>query len=194
MVTNEDGNPRLFGYARVSTRGQNLDMQRAALIEARCWRVFEEQRSGADSGRPERAALLAQLRPGDTVVVYRLDRWGRSMPDLVKTVEELGVHGIGFRVLNGAMPFDTSTADGKLVFRIFAALAEFIRELTVENTKAGVAAARQKGKRLGRPPALDAAKLEAARSLREAGWDNARIAEHLGVHPVTLRRHLGDAT
>src|SRR5918911_5738013 len=134
----------LLGYARVSTGDQNLDLQRDALTAAGCYRVFADTASGALTVRPELDRLLDQLRPGETLVVWKLDRLGRSLRHLVDTVTGLAERGIGFRSLQEAI--DTTTPGGKLVFHVFAALAEFERDLIRERTSAGLAAARAPGR------------------------------------------------
>ena len=143
----------LIGYARVSTSGQILDRQTRALTEAGCIRVFADKQSGKTADRPELAACLDYLRPGDTLVVPSLDRLSRSLADLITIVAGLRRRGVGFRSLHEAL--DTTTPGGRLVFHVFAALAEFIRELIIEGTREGLDAARARGQRLGRPPPRD---------------------------------------
>ena len=126
----------LIGYARVSTSGQLLDRQQHALAEAGCLRVFADKLSGKDADRPELAACLDYLRPGDTLVVPSLDRLSRSLADLIAIVTTLRRQGVGFKSLHEAL--DTTTPGGRLVFHVFAALAEFIRELIVEGTREGL--------------------------------------------------------
>jgi DNA invertase Pin-like site-specific DNA recombinase len=142
----------LLGYARVSTTDQQPQLQVDALQRAGCYRVFTETASGARTDRPVLEQLLDQLRPGDTLVVWKLDRLGRSLRHLVDTVTGLADRGIGFRSLQEAI--DTTTPGGKLVFHVFAALAEFERDLIRERTSAGLAAARARGP--GRPQCLRA--------------------------------------
>ena len=151
----------LIGYARVSTSGQNLDRQARALTEAGCIRIFADKLSGKTADRPELAACLDYLRAGDTLVVPSLDRLSRSLQDLITIVAGLRRRGVGFRSLHEAL--DTTTPGGRLVFHVFAALAEFIRELIVEGTREGLDAARARGQRLGRPR-----RLPASRSARPA--------------------------
>ena len=156
-----------IGYARVSTEDQNLALQLDALKAAGCGRIFEDKASGAKSDRPGLAEAMSHLRDhqGDVLVVWRLDRLGRSLPDLVATVEGLQRRGIGFRSLKESV--DTSGAAGKLVFHLFAALAEFERDLIRERTNAGLAAARARGRKGGRRPKLEGARLAQARTLYE---------------------------
>lgn len=153
----------LVGYGRVSTREQNLDRQEIALAAAGCIRVFTDKLSGKNIDRPELEACLDYLRPGDTLVVLSLDRLGRSLQDLINVVGELRRRGVGFRSLHESL--DTTTPGGRLVFHVFAALAEFIRELIVVGTHEGLAAARARGQRLGRPPAMTPEQVRQARNL-----------------------------
>ncbi|WP_214103261.1 recombinase family protein [Acrocarpospora catenulata] len=177
------------GYGRVSTREQNLDRQDLALTSAGCIRVFTDKLSGKNTDRPELAACLDYLRPGDTLVVLSLDRLGRSLQDLINIVGELRRRGVGFRSLHEAL--DTTTPGGRLVFHVFAALAEFIRELIVQGTHEGLAAARARGQRLGRPPAMDAEMVARARRLLTQPEETvASIAKLLGVSRATLYRYI----
>lgn len=175
----------LIGYARVSTAGQLLDRQLRALTEAGCSRVFADQMSGRTADRPELTRCLDYLRPGDTLVVPSLDRLSRSLQDLINLVADLRRAGVGFRSLHEAL--DTTTPGGRLVFHVFAALAEFIRELIVEGTREGLDAARARGARLGRPPALTAEQVTHAReSLTNPKTSVASIARLLGVSRSTI--------
>ena len=177
----------LLGYARVSTVDQSLDLQRDALLSTGCERIFEEHASGTSPRLPRRAELLDYARPGDVLVVWRLDRLGRSLRDLVDTVSGIGERGVGLRSVHEAI--DTTTPTGKLTFHVFAALAEFEAELGRERTRAGLSAARSRGKRLGRPRLLDAKQIEMARALMASPNLSAReVAEQLGVHRSTLHR------
>ncbi len=179
----------LIGYARVSTAGQLLDRQQHALAEAGCLRIFSDKLSGKDADRPELAACLDYLRPGDTVVVPSLDRLSRSLADLIGIVGTLRRQGVGFKSLHEAL--DTTTPGGRLVFHVFAALAEFIRELIVEGTREGLDAARGRGVRLGRPPAMTAEQIRHARDLL-ARPDNtvSSIARLLGVSRATIYKYV----
>lgn len=179
----------LVGYARVSTQDQNPALQLDALKAAGCEKVFTEKASGAQRDRPELAAALSYMRPGDSLVVWKLDRLARSMPQLIDTVSRLEDQGIGFRSLTEAI--DTTTAGGKLVFHIFGALAEFERSVIRERTRAGLKAARDRGRKGGRPPALSAPDLAAAKALlRDPAITVDEVAMRLKVSPATLYRHL----
>ena len=177
------------GYARVSTRDQSPDLQLAALSEAGCTRVFTETASGAKAARPELAAALNYLRSGDTLVVWKLDRLARSVHQLVETAVDLQAREIGLKVLT--QQIDTTTPGGRLVFHMFAAIAEFERELTLERTYAGLAVARAAGRRGGRKPALGPAEVKRARAmLSDPSITVGEVAQQLGVPISTLYRHL----
>ena len=179
----------LIGYARVSTQDQNPALQLDALTAAGCERVFTERASGAQRDRPELAAAISYMRAGDSLVVWKLDRLARSLPQLIETVAHLEAQGIGFRSLTEAV--DTTSAGGKLIFHIFGALAEFERSVIRERTHAGLKAARDRGRKGGRPPALSAADLAAAKAmLRDPEITVAEVAKRLQVSPATLYRHL----
>ncbi|MGH3224292.1 MAG: recombinase family protein [Streptosporangiaceae bacterium] len=179
----------LIGYARVSTSGQILDRQTRALTEAGCLRVFADKLSGKTAGRPELVACLDCLRAGDTLVVPGLDRLSRSLQDLITIVAGLRRRGVGFRSLHEAL--DTTTPGGRLVFHVFAALAEFIRELIAEGTREGLDAARARGQRLGRPPAMTAEQIRQARDLLTLpGNSISSIARLHGVSRSTIYKHL----
>lgn len=177
----------MIGYARVSTDEQNLDLQHDALRAAGCRQIFEDQGvSGKEQKRAGLDAALAALRPGDVLVVWRLDRLGRSLVHLVSLIDGLAARGIGFRSLNES--FDAGSSGGRLIFHLMAALAEFERVLIGERTRAGLAAARARGSRLGRPPRFSEKEREAAlRSVRR-GRSVADAAKAHGMHPRTLYR------
>jgi DNA invertase Pin-like site-specific DNA recombinase len=180
----------LIGYARVSTDDQDLTLQRAALKEAGCRRLYEEKVSGATRDRPELARLLDQLREGDVVVVTRLDRLARSTRDLLDLAELLRDAGAGLRSL--AEPWaDTTSPAGKMVLTVFAGIAEFERALIHQRTGAGRAAARRRGVRFGRPPALSAEQVALGRRLVAEGTSVRTAARMLNCHPATLYRALG---
>lgn len=178
-----------IGYARVSTDDQNLDLQRDALLAAGCRVIEEETISGSRTTRPVLDALLSRLNKGDVLVVWRLDRLGRSLPHLIEVVQALGDRGIGFVSLGENI--DTKSAGGRLVFHIMGALAEFERSLIIERTKAGLAAAKRKGKRLGRRPSLSKPQIEHARKLIAGGESTSDVASTLNVARSTLYLHLG---
>jgi len=180
----------LIGYARVSTEDQKLDLQHDALRTSGCDRIFDETASGASSRLPAREELLAYARQGDTVLIWKLDRLGRSLRDLIEIVNGLNQRGVGLRSLHESI--DTTTPAGKLTFHIFGALSEFEREVLRERTQAGLTAARKRGKNLGRPRSLNTEQIEMARSMLANPKLSARlVAEQLGVHRATLYRHLG---
>ncbi|WP_280392799.1 recombinase family protein [Nocardia wallacei] len=187
------GGGALVGYARVSTTGQLLDRQLHALTVAGCQKVFADKASGKNTDREELWRCLEYLRPGDTLVVPALDRLGRSLQDLIAIVAGLRKRGIGFRSLHEAL--DTTTPGGRLVFHVFAALAEFIRELIVDGTNEGLAAARARGQRLGRPPAMNAEQIRQARAMLTRPEESvSSIARLLGVSRSTLYKYLPELT
>jgi DNA invertase Pin-like site-specific DNA recombinase len=179
----------LVGYARVSTLDQNPDLQIDALKAVGCERLFVEKASGASRDRPELKAALDYVRDGDTLVVWKLDRLARSLKQLIETVTMLEGRGIGLRSLTEAI--DTTTAGGRLIFHIFGALAEFERTVIRERTKAGLSAARARGRVGGRPAKLSGDDLKAAKALLgDATITVTEVAKRLGVSPATLYRYL----
>lgn len=179
----------LLGYARVSTTDQDAALQIDALKAAGCFRVFVDTASGALASRPELEKLLDQLRPGDTLVVWRLDRLGRSIRHLIDQLQALADRGVGFRSLQETI--DTTSSGGRLVFHVFAALAEFERDLIRERTRAGLTAARARGRAGGRPPSLSADQARQARRMYEQQeLTVAQIGEVLGVSRTTVYRTL----
>jgi DNA invertase Pin-like site-specific DNA recombinase len=179
----------LIGYARVSTQDQNLRLQLDALNAAGCERLYTEMASGAQRDRPELKAALDYAREGDTLVVWKLDRLARSIRQLIETVEDLERRKIDLRSLTEAI--DTTTSGGRLVFHVFAALAEFGRSVIRERTRAGLEAARARGRKGGRPRSLGEGDLTAAKAmLRDPGITVEEVARRLGVGPATLYRHL----
>ncbi len=182
----------LIGYARVSTDDQNLDLQRDALQAAGCERVFEDMVSGARADRSGLATLMSMLRAGDTVVIWRLDRLGRSLKNLIELVERLEAAKVGLRSLQENI--DTTSSGGKLVFHLFGALAEFERNLIRERTQAGLVAARARGRMGGRPKRLDPAKLALALKLhRERNHTVEEICKMMGISKSTLYNYLDKA-
>ena len=181
-----------LGYARVSTKDQKLDRQIDSLTAAGCEKIFSDKMSGAKFDRPELNMLKAQLRPGDIVVIDKLDRLGRSLKDLIEIVSEMERNGVGFISLQDNI--DTTTASGKLIFHIFASLAEFERSLISERTRSGLTAARARGRVGGRPKGLtDEAKRTAmaAETLYRTKQHSVReICEQLGISKPTLYSYL----
>ncbi len=177
----------VLGYARVSTTGQDLEAQRQRLNAAGAVRLFEDVISGRGFERPGLSSLLEYARPGDSVCVVRLDRLGRSLRQLLETVETLKARGVGLMSLEEKI--DTSSAAGELVFHVFGAIAHFERRLIAERTRDGLAVAKARGKRIGRP-ALDAAKLDAALKLVGAGLTPAQASRQVGLGRSTLYREL----
>lgn len=186
----------LVGYMRVSKAdgSQATDLQRDALIEAGVnpEQLYEDHASGKRDDRPGLDACLRALRNGDTLVVWKLDRLGRNLTHLVETVNKLNARGVGFKVLTGqGASIDTTTANGRLMFAFFAALAEFERELIVERTQAGLASARARGRHGGRPFKMTPAKLRLAQAAM--GKPETKVGElcaELGVTRQTLYRHV----
>ena len=179
----------LIGYARVSTRDQKPHLQMDALREAGCERIFEETASGTKRDRPELVAAYDYMRSGDTLVVWKLDRLARSTRQLLETVEALKQRGIGLKILTQNM--DTTSAGGRLIFTVFSAIAEFEREIICERTRAGLDAARFRGRKGGRPRALSEKDLKQARALlTDPEITVEDVARRLGVGPSTLYRYL----
>ncbi|MDZ4062358.1 recombinase family protein [Arthrobacter sp. 1P04PC] len=175
-----------IGYARVSTRDQNLDLQLAALNSAGCDRIFEDTMSGTKAGRPGLAKALETLREGDTLIVWKLDRLGRSVKDLLDFAGGLNERGIGFVSLTDSI--DTTTASGRFFFNVMASLAQMERELMVERTQAGLQAAREQGRVGGRKRVMTEAKIRSARKLLSQGTPPKEVAASLGVSVPTLYR------
>lgn len=179
-----------IGYARVSTDDQNLDLQRDALSAAGCVDVYEEKISGKSRERPQLASCLRALRTGDTLVVWRLDRLGRSLVDLISIVNELEKRGIGFESLSEKI--ETSSPAGRLIFHVFGSLAEFERSLTRERTMAGLQAARARGRCGGRPQKLgEKEKREIRTLLSDPNVAVTDIAARYGVSRATLYNSVG---
>ncbi|HEM6962612.1 TPA: recombinase family protein [Legionella pneumophila] len=182
----------LIGYARTSTTHQNLDLQIDALKNAGCEKVYQDQMSGASINRPALDKMLDDLRKGDVVVIWKLDRLGRSFKDLISLVTNLIEQGIGIRSLND--PIDTTTPQGRLVFNIFSSLAEFERELIRERTLAGLEAARLRGKKSGRPAGLSKKAQALAHSAellyKEGKLSVSEICAQLGLGRATFYKYL----
>lgn len=179
-----------IGYARVSTEEQNLDLQKQKLREVGCRVIMEDKGlSGADRSRPGLHNALTKLKKGDVLVVWKLDRLGRSLDHLIALIDTIGKQGAGFASLTESI--DTTTAGGRLVFHMMGALAEFERGLIKERTKAGMAAAKRRGKHVGRPFKLTRQRVAQAREWIESGEKSrGEVAEFLEVDVKTLRRAL----
>ena len=174
----------LIGYARVSTAEQDTALQTDALRKVGCDKIFEDTASGAKAERPGLAAALAYVREGDTLVVWRLDRLGRSLPHLIETIGALEARGVGFRSLTEAI--DTTTSGGRLIFHVFGALGQFERDLIRERTKAGLTAAAARGRKGGRKPVVTAEKLQRAREHLANGLTVREAAARLKVGKTAL--------
>jgi DNA invertase Pin-like site-specific DNA recombinase len=178
-----------IGYARVSTGEQKMDLQLDALEEAGCENVYKEEISGAAASRPELKRCMSELREGDTLVVWRLDRFGRSLKDLVQKMDSLEETGVDFVSLQEGI--DTTTAQGRLTFHIFGALAEFERELARERTMAGLRAARERGRVGGRPRALEEEEIPQVQALmKNDSVSTADICERFEISKATLYRYV----
>ncbi len=176
----------LIGYARVSTQDQNLDLQIEALTKAGCKRICSDKISGSRAERPGLTKALEMLREGDTLIVWKLDRLGRSVKNLVDLVGELHKQGIQFKSLTDAI--DTGTPSGRFFFHVMASLAEMERELTVERTRAGLEVARQLGRKGGRKRKMTDSKIESAKKLLASGIPPRDVATNLGISVPTLYR------
>src|SRR5215213_881825 len=181
--------PMLVGYARVSTQDQTLDLQLDALRKAGCEKVFTDTVSGAKSERKGLHEALSYARENDVLVVWRLDRLGRSLKDLIEIISQLDARKIGFKSLTENI--DTTTSGGKLIFHIFGALAEFERNLIRERTGAGLQAARERGRKGGRPKSLTGNKVDMARKLYADKTNSVEeICKTLGISRSTLWRYI----
>ncbi len=176
-----------IGYARVSTLDQSLDLQLQALKKAGCQQIFREKISGADRQRPEFQKMLDQLRAGDTILVWKLDRLARSTRHLLETMENIREAGARFQSLSEPWA-DTTTHAGKMIMTVFAGIAEFERDLIRERTHAGRVAAKNNGVRFGRPPKLNAEQSKLAQRLIEEGKGAREIADTFNVHASTIYR------
>ncbi len=178
-----------IGYARVSTQDQTLDLQMDALAKIGCTKIFTDTASGVKSERKGLVEALAYVREGDTLVVWRLDRLGRSLKHLIDTITHLNKRNVGFKSITENI--DTTTSGGKLIFHIFGALAEFERDIIRERTKAGLAAARARGRRGGRPRALDPKKIAIAQQLNNDKTNTvADICKTLHFSRSTFYRYI----
>jgi DNA invertase Pin-like site-specific DNA recombinase len=178
-----------IGYARVSTQEQTLDLQRDALYKAGCEKIFTDTVSGTKAERKGLSEALSHLREGDTLVVWRLDRLGRSLRHLIDTITALDEREVGFKSLSENI--DTTTSGGKLVFHIFGALAEFEREIIKERTQAGLVAARSRGKVGGRPKALTPKEMQILRNMAaDKSLSVSDICKTLGIGRTTFYRYV----
>src|SRR3954468_20223402 len=181
----------LIGYARISTLDQTLALQQDALTQTGCEQLYTDTVSGSVTERPGLTQALSHLRAGDTLVVWRLDRLGRSLPHLIETVSQLQQRGVGFRSLQEQL--DTGASGGKLVFHVFGALAEFERDLIRERTHAGLAAARARGRLFGRPKVLSPRKVEQLQTLAtDERTTVAEICHTLEISRATFCRYVRD--
>lgn len=181
-----------IGYARVSTHDQNLDFQKDVLQKAGCEKIFVDQVGGTVVARSGLAQMMEMLREGDTLVVWRLDRLGRSLKHLIELMGELEEKGVGFQSLQESI--DTSSSGGKLIFHLFAALAEFERNLIRERTKAGLAAARARGRKGGRKKSLNAQQRQVAVELYKARNHSVNeICQIMGISKPTLYSYVREA-
>ena len=176
----------LIGYARVSTHDQNLDLQIEALTKAGCQKIFNDKTSGSRAERPGLSKALEILRDGDTLVVWKLDRLGRSVKNLVDLVGNLAKQNIHFKSMTDSI--DTGTPSGRFFFHVMASLAEMERELTIERTRAGLELARHLGRKGGRKRQMTDSKIEAAKKLLASGTPPKDVAKNLGVSVPTLYR------
>jgi len=183
--------PNLIGLARVSTRAQDNQLQLDALNELGCIKVFTEEVSTRKTDRPGLADALGYLRPGDTLCVWKLDRLGRSVKEVLTIADDLHARGVGVRILTGKLSGTyTPTGEGKFFFTMMAAFAELERDIIHERTMAGLVAAKAQGRNGGRPTVMDEDKLAAARARRERGESPTEIARALGVSRASVYRHL----
>ncbi|NRD30315.1 recombinase family protein [Shewanella sp. DC2-4] len=178
----------LIGYARISTQDQNLKLQLDALAKAGCQKVFEDTLSGTRADRPGLGKALEMLREGDTLVVWKLDRLGRSVKQLVELVSDLHKQNVQFKSLTDSI--DTGTPSGRFFFHVMASLAEMERDLIVERTRAGLDVARQLGRKGGRKLKMTDSKIESAKKLLASGVPPKDVAKNLGVSVPTLYRWL----
>jgi len=176
----------LIGYARVSTEEQSLDLQMDALEKAGCEQIYSDQLSANKTQRPGLAEAQSHLRQGDVLVVWKLDRLGRSVNRLIEWVENLAKQGVEFRSLTDRI--DTTTPTGRFFFHMMASLAQMERELIAERTKAGLEAARQRGRLVGRKRIMTPSKIKSAKQLLDSGMSSREVARNLGVSIPTLYR------
>lgn len=188
LLRNPHGEPKLIGYARVSTREQNLDSQLVRLRELRCCRIYAEKMSGARGDRPGWRALLDELRPGDVLAVVRIDRMGRRLSELVRSMDE--IRDLGAHVRSIEEGIDTTQRGGRFAFDMVSVFAQKVRDDIVENTHAGLAAARKRGKMLGRPPVVTPARAALCEHLRTQGHSLRAIAEATQLSKTSVAKAL----
>jgi len=181
-----------IGYARVSTKEQNLSLQIDALKKEGCYMVFQEKVSGSKADRPELRKMIDQLREGDIIIIWKLDRLGRSLRDLVNLIKEIQDKEAGLKSLNDSI--DTTTAHGKLIFHIFASLAEFERDIISERTKAGLVSARARGRKGGRPKGLSKEARDKAIIVetlyKQGNMSISQICKHVNIARSTVYNYL----
>jgi len=180
-----------IGYARVSTTDQNPALQLDALKKAGCRQVFTDEASGASATRPQFKKALAALKTGDVLTVWKLDRLGRSLKHLLTTIDDLADRGVGFKSVSENI--DTQTAAGRMLLQVIGTLAEFERSLIIERTRAGLAAAKRRGVKVGRKPKLTGRRLDKARKMIADGQPASEVAEFAQVSRATLYRALSTA-
>jgi len=176
----------LIGYARVSTSDQNLSLQKDALLKVDCEKIYEDEISGTREFKPGLTKALEMLREGDTLIVWKLDRLGRSVKNLISLISDLNAKGIHFKSITDSI--DTSTPSGRFFFHVMASLAEMERELIVERTKAGLEAAKKLGRKGGRKRVMTESKVNSAKKLLASGVLPKDVANNLGVSLATLYR------
>jgi DNA invertase Pin-like site-specific DNA recombinase len=178
-----------IGYARVSTTEQHLDVQLSELKKAGCEKIYKEKITGTHQNRPELLLMIDQLRKGDEVIVWKLDRLARSTRDLLEICDRIGAAKASFRSLSESWA-DTTTAGGKMILTVFAGIAEFERDLIVERTASGRIAAKKRGVKFGRPGKLQPEQLSAIKSLLDQGKSVKDVADAFKTHPSTIYRNL----
>jgi DNA invertase Pin-like site-specific DNA recombinase len=192
LLSTKEAEMAMIGYARVSTQDQNLSLQLDALKAAGCQHIFEDRASGAKADRPGLVASIAYVRAEDILVVWKLDRLGRSLTHLIDTVTALDARGVGLRSLTEAM--DTTTPGGRLIFHLFGALAQFERDLIRERTRAGIEAAAKRGRKGGRDPVVTDEKLSRARALIALGLNVREVAARIRIGKTALYNALGPSS
>ena len=177
----------IYGYARVSTKSQSLDIQEAELRAAGCERIFSDKATGKNTNRPGFQELLKTLLPGDTIIIAKLDRIGRNVKDLITLVNSLKDQDVGFKVLDNAA-IDTTSPAGELIFTVFAAVAQYERDLILERTEKGRQAAKEQGRTGGRKEEIDDSKIKAIQTLVESGMDTLEACKQIGISRASYYR------